>query len=383
MPAYKYKSNAGKTLWYASFHYKDWTGKNIRKVKRGFATRREALEYEAHFKDSQSKDPTILFSSLIKQYYADCETRLKPTTIQNKQAIIDGKILPYFANQRLCDIDVAMVRKWQNELIDFRDEDGNPYAQTYLRAIHAQLSTILNYACRFYHLPNNPANLSGTIGESYAREKEFWTHEQYLQFREQEKKPAFLLAFDLLFYGGIREGELLALMPDDFNPKNQTVRIDANFAVVNGVDYLLTPKTKKSERMVTLPKTVFDEAMDYITRTGVGSQERVFYFKKSSLTREFKKCAERAGLPPIRVHDMRGSHASLLAEINTPIKEVADRLGHESAATTLRTYTHRYPHRAAELAGQIDDLITGNDQVSQVPADSAETDENKQENTGN
>lgn len=381
MPAYKYKTTSGKTLWYASFHYTDWTGKNVRKMKRGFATRREALEYEAHFKDSQSKDPTILFSSLVRQYYADCETRLKPTTLQSKKSIIDLKILPYFGNTRICDIDVAMIRKWQNEFIDFRDKNGEGYQPTYLRSINTQLTAILAYACRFCGLASNPSSLAGPMGETRAKEMSFWTHDQYRQFRSYVQKPIFLIAFDLLFYGGLREGELLALTPDDFDAKTKTMRIDETFAVVDGVEYMLTPKTKKSDRTVTLPKTVFDEVAAYVSRCAVGGDERIFYFRKDALLREFRRCTDRAGLPQIRIHDLRGSHASMLADLGVPIKEVANRLGHESTATTLRTYTHSYPHRAMELAAQIDGLIAEDSRVSQTPVKVTKTDENKQKNT--
>ena len=77
MPEYKYKTKSGKQLWYCSFCYVDWMGVRKRKVKRGFLTKREAHEYEVMFKDRRAKDPTILFSSLLVNYYEDCDTRLR------------------------------------------------------------------------------------------------------------------------------------------------------------------------------------------------------------------------------------------------------------------------------------------------------------------
>lgn len=374
MPEYKYKTKSGKQLWYCSFCYVDWMGVRKRKVKRGFLTKREAHEYEVMFKDRRAKDPTILFSSLMVNYYEDCETRLKPTTMETKKDIIESKILPFFGNTRICDIDVAMVRRWQNELINYRSKGGNPYSQTYLKTINNQLSAIMNYACRFYGLPQNPIHITGSIGKSHADEKPFWTHDEYRHFRMFEKKPSYLLAFDILFYGGIREGELLAIVPEDFDRKNMTLRIDENFAVVKDTEYILTPKTSKSMRTITLPKSVFDAAISYIDKLQIRDGERIFYFKKSGLITEFHRCSDRAGLPRIRIHDLRGSHASLLSELGTPVKSVSDRLGHESTSTTMRTYTHQYPQREKELADRLDGIIADADAKKEAPEGADDTD---------
>ena len=367
MPAYKYKLKSGKQLWYSSFRYTDWTGEKQREVKRGFLTKREALDYETHFKDSLSKQPTLLFSSLAKNYFEDCETRLKPTTLSTKRYLFDQKILPYFANTRTCDISVAMVRKWQNEMINYRDSNGKPYSQTYLKTMNNQLCAILNFACRYYGLAQNPVHAAGTIGKSHADDKPFWTHEQYRQFREYEKKPSYLLAFDLLFYGGIREGELLALTPEDFDRRETKLRIDENYAVVDNTEYILTPKTQRSHRLITLPKTIFDEATAYIDKLGIQDGERIFYFTKKGLLAEFYRATKRAGLPKIRIHDLRGSHASMLAEMGVPIRNVSDRLGHESPSTTLRVYTHASKDKERELADRIDQMIADSEACEEDP----------------
>ena len=65
----------------------------------------------------------------------DMKNRLKPTTMENKRNIIENKLLPYFSRLKVCDIDTIKVRKWQNELLSYRDENGNPYSQTYLKTV--------------------------------------------------------------------------------------------------------------------------------------------------------------------------------------------------------------------------------------------------------
>ena len=173
MPAYKYTLKNGKTMWYAAFNYTDWTGKYRHTCKRGFKTQREAKEYERSVLDQQNATSDILFSSLVENYMEDMSHRLKPTTMDNKRNIIDSKLLPYFSRLKVCDIDTIKVRKWQNELISFRDENGKPYSQTYLKTVNNQLFAILIYAVTHYNLSTNPCRAAGSIGKSKAGEMKY------------------------------------------------------------------------------------------------------------------------------------------------------------------------------------------------------------------
>lgn len=170
MPAYRYTLKNGKTMWYAAFNYTDWTGQNKHTCKRGFKTQREAKEYERSFLDQEKKTSDILFSSLVENYMEDMEHRLKPTTMGNKRFIIEGKLLPYFGRLKVCDIDTIKIRKWQNELISHRDEDGKPFSQTYLKTVNNQLSALMNYAVTHYSLAFNPCKAAGSMGKSKAEE---------------------------------------------------------------------------------------------------------------------------------------------------------------------------------------------------------------------
>ena len=76
--------------------------------------------------------------------------RLKPTTLRGKQTIIEKKLIPYFGKLQICNIDAEMIRRWQNELIAYRDEKGQPYAETYLYTINAQ-----ELLCKGWFLPSN------------------------------------------------------------------------------------------------------------------------------------------------------------------------------------------------------------------------------------
>ena len=216
------------------------------------------------------------------------------------------------------------------------------------------MSAILNYAMKHYSLASNPCRAAGSIGRSRADEMNFWTREQYEIFSSNIQKSAVKLAFDVLFYTGIRSGELLALTPADILP-DKRLSINKNFAKVKGQELFLEPKTPKSN--IALPDFLYDDIKEYVAKLyGVQPNDRIFYFAKHALDKEIKRIAEKAGLPQIRVHDLRHSHASMLIDMDFDILEISERLGHESVKTTLDTYSHLYPEKDTKLAGELNKL---------------------------
>ena len=340
-------------MWYASFYHTDWKGERKQICKRGFKTQREAKEYEYSFREHEKLSSDILFSSLVENYMEDMSHRLKPTTMETKKYIIENRLLPYFGNIKICDIDTIKIRKWQNELISCRSHKGKPLSQTYLKTINNELSALMNYAVTHYGLSSNPCRAAGNIGKSRADEMKIWTQEQFEQFSSCIQKPSVKLAFDILFYTGLRSGELLVLTPADILPSKR-IDINKNFAKVNGEELFLEPKTPKSKRCISIPDFLYDDIQMYISKLyGIQEGDRIFYFSKSALDKNIKRLAKKAGLLPIRVHDLRHSHASMLIEMGFSPLEIANRLGHESVKTTLDTYSHLYPDKDQKLAGEL------------------------------
>ena len=193
--------------WKVYIRYKDWQGIGQVHTKRGFATKREALEYEREFLLKKSKDVNMGFPQFVEVYMEDMKPRLKLNTFLTKKHIMETKIIPYFEKKSLAEITATDVIQWQNQLLSMRDENGMPYAQTYLRTIQNQLSAIFNHACHFYGLTANPSKQAGKMGKAKGKEMLFWTKEEYLQFSEVMKdKPVSYYAFEVLYWTGIREG---------------------------------------------------------------------------------------------------------------------------------------------------------------------------------
>lgn len=205
MAAYK---DEARGTWYVSFHYNDWTGKNKRKLKRGFRTRREALEYEQKFLLQQATNLDMMFADFYKLYEEDLKPKLKLNTWRTKDVIFQKKLIPYFKDKKMNEISPADIIKWQNEMIKKRQADGKSYKPTYLKTMQSELSAIFNHAVRFYNLRENPVKKAGTIGKGKADEMDFWTKEEYLKFIECVKdKPISYYAFQILYWCGIREGD--------------------------------------------------------------------------------------------------------------------------------------------------------------------------------
>lgn len=263
MPAYKNKDNG---TWYVMTQYTNWKGERKPKCKRGFDTKREAQEWEHTFRQQNSGDLDMPFSAFVEIYCREQKPRLKESTWQTKENIIQQKILPYFGNYKINEITTKDVRAWQNEMLAYRNEENKPYSSSYLKTLHNQLSAIFNYAVRFYDLRSNPAAKAGNMGSEERKEMLFWTKEEYWKFAEVVKdKPASYYVFQILYWTGIRCGELLALTISDFDLQKKTLHIDKNYQVVKGEEMITTPKTEKSNRIIDLPEFLCNEMEDYFS----------------------------------------------------------------------------------------------------------------------
>ena len=351
MPAYK-DEKTGK--WFAKFYYTNWQGIKKQKWKRGFATKKEALGFERDFLEKQSANPDMTFQNLYEIYMEDMAARLKQSTLLTKKAVLQTHILPFFGSKPINEIKASDVRRWQAKLMS----SPNNYSQTYLKKINTELNCIINYAKRFYDLNTNPCGKAGTIGKAKAEEMDYWTYDEYIAFREGVKdKSLSYICFEVLYWTGIREGELLALSPADIDLDNKTISINRTYQRIEGKDVFTSPKTRKSKRKIPIPDFLCQELSDYIqSRYMLDADERLFPVTKSYLSHEMIRGCKNTGVKKIRIHDIRHSHASLLINQGCDALVLADRLGHEKVSTTLNTYSHLFPHKQQELVNNLEQL---------------------------
>ena len=347
MNSAKKDSITGK--WYIQYRYTDWQGKQRKSTKRGFRTKKEAESWLRNFLAKQAVNFDMKMKDFIDIYMEDCRTRLRQNTFINKEYVIKDKIIPYLGGKSVSSITAADIRRWQNVLM----EKG--YKETYLKTINNQLNAIFNYAVSYYDLGSNPCRKAGSMGKSRATEMPFWTVEEFESFIDQmiDKRISYV-AFKLLFWTGLRKGELLALTRGDIDLDAKLLTVSKSYHRIHGSDVITQPKTPKSNRTISLPDFLVEDLKEYFDSIyGLEEDDRIFPVTEHYLNNEIKRGIKKSGVKEITVHNLRHSHAAMLANMKIMPLEVANRLGHEKVETTLEIYEHLYPDSQMKLANEI------------------------------
>lgn len=361
MPAYKKISpQTGRASWYTSFYYTDWTGKRKQKKKEGFEKRADALEYERGFLERQAASPDMTFQALSDLFLADYKATRRLISYNAAAFVMQRYILPFFADTPINAITPAAIRKWQAETRERENKTtGGTLSPSTLHNIHKYLSAALNFAVKYYKLPSNPARIAGGMGAQKPKRLNFWTLSQFKEFQKTlDKNDLHAVAFTLLFYTGIRKGELLALTPADFDFSAGILSITKSLQRIKGETIVQPPKTEKSNREIILPPFIVEMMKDCFRRLNYpANNQRIFdSLSLYSLKNTLDKGAKAAGLPHIRIHDLRHAHASLLIEQGFSPLVIKERLGHENIETTLNVYGHLYPSKQSEIADRLERL---------------------------
>ncbi|MCI9094044.1 MAG: site-specific integrase [Coprobacillus sp.] len=337
--------------WFCQFRYTDYTGTVKQKRKRGFKLQREAKEWERSFLEKQTKDLNMSFNDFVELYLEDMSHRLKPKTLSVKIPVINKHILPYFKNKNINDITAIDIRQWQNTILS-----ENDFSQAYLKKISAQINAIFNYATNYYDLKNNPCKKAGSIGSHKSREMAFYTLHEFKQFMANIDDLTDRTIFYILYYTGMRKGELFALQKKDIDLTNGIIDINKSYQRINAKDIITSPKTPKSIRKIEIPTFLIHIIQDYIGSIyGVNDETYLFMHHYVKLRGRLKVAQKKANLHEIRIHDFRHSHASLLIELGYSPLLIADRLG-DNVETTLKVYSHLYPSKQSELVQKLDTL---------------------------
>jgi len=353
MPAYL--DNKTKK-WFCKFYYKDWQGERKTGWKRGFETKRDALAWEREFKQMQEGDLDMAFGDFVKVYEEDVRPRLKFHTWIGKEYMINDKLIPYFGKKRMNEIKSSDIIKWQNGLMKEKSKDGKPYSATYLKTINNQLAAIFNHAVRHYDLKNSPMGKVKAMGVKHAKEMNFWTRDEYMKFAVYLKEINLraYYACEVLYWCGLRMGEMFALTFADVNIEARTITVNKSYQRLKGRDVITEPKTQKSNRVVKIPRFLCDSLMEYkamLYKPEPG--DRMFVIGEHKLRSEMDKATTAAGVKRIRIHDLRHSHVSLLIDMGFSPVAIAERVGHESIEITFR-YAHLFPSKQIEMVDRLD-----------------------------
>ncbi len=346
--------NSKTGTWEVRVYYKDWTGERRQTTKRGFAKKSEALDWERAFKLQKEQKLDMYFDNFIDLYLKDIEPRLKRNSFLTKEHIIRTKISPYFKKKKLQDIRPSDIVQWQNTIMKQCKKNGEKLSPVYLKTIHNQMSAILNHAVNMYGLSCNVARKAGSMGKEKSKEVEFWTQEEYQKFIEVvADKPVSFYAFEVLYWTGIREGELLALTKEDFDFAKGTLTINKSYQRLEGKEVITDPKTEKSNRTIIMPDFLCIEMKEYLKSLyGYRKKDRIFQVSKSYLHHEMDRGSKAAKIKRIKIHGLRHSHISLLIHMGYSALAIGERVGHEAVDITYR-YAHLFPTVQTEMASKL------------------------------
>lgn len=345
--AYKEKDTK---KWTAQWFEMNAKGEKKKRRKRGFTTKREALEFERQKKLSSSRSMDMKLSEFMEIYFEDKKNELKERTIKNKKYMMNQHIIPYFGNQMMSEITAAQIIQWQNEI------QNKGFSEAYLRMIQNQLTSLFTHASRIYDLHTNPCKKVKRMGSSDNRSLDFWTVEEYQKFiQTMEEGTRYYLIFEILFWTGCRIGELLALTAKDIDFEKNQISITKTYYRTEGKDVVTEPKTRQSVRRIEIPEFLKKEIKEFIEKNyGMPDSERIFPIVQEAVQHKMKRQMEKAGVKKIRVHDLRHSHVAYL--INRGIEPILikERLGHKDIRITLNTYGHLYPNQQRRVADLLD-----------------------------
>lgn len=346
MPAYK---DEKQNTWYCLFYYRDWQGNKKKKQKRGFRTKKEALEWENNYKLMANANMDMTMGAFVEIYFRDKKGELKERSVKNKRYMIEAHILPYFKDRPMNSITPSDIIQWQNEM------RTKGFAQTYLRMIQNQITALFNHASNIYGLGNNPCKKVKKMGKADADKLDFWTKDEYDKFISGMKEgDRYYTIFEVLFWTGCREGEMLALTKSDIDFARNQIRISKTYYRAEGRDIITTPKTEQSARVIDIPQFLTQELKDHVDKLyGISDDERIFPIVPEAVQHKLKRECEKSGVKKIRVHDLRHSHVAYLIHQGVEPLIIKERLGHRDIKMTLNTYGHLYPNQQRKVADML------------------------------
>jgi integrase len=361
------------------------TGRRRQKTKGGFRTKREC---QAALNEAIMTVQTGTYveasrrtvrSFLLEEWLPDREPpKLRPTTYANYQTQITTHVVPGLGSVELQRLSPAQLNAFYRSLLAEGRRDGRGLAPKTVKNIHAILHRALKDAVRWGYVVRNVADaVEPPKGRS--PEMQVWTPEQLRAFLTHARTDRLYAAWLLVATTGMRRGELAGLRWVDLDLDAGRASPRRPRVVVNYAVEVSEPKTARGRRSVALDALTVAALREHKERqaedravVGPGWQDSGLVFTRPDgapihpdlISDWFGRLAREAGLPKIRLHDVRHSYASAALAAGIPAKIVSERLGHATVQITLDTYSHVLPGLDAQAAETVARLILGDGSAS-------------------
>lgn len=335
MPVYKYQTAKGTRFLY-KFRF---NGKQYK--KEGFTTQKEAKTAERErinkLEITANKTSDILFSVFYSLYKDDLKNKVTKSTLDRIEQTASIYILPILDNKNISEYTQKDMLEWQKEILSLE------LSETYKHAIFARLKAIFNHAVKYYDLPKSPCVGIDNIGRQnkLAGSYLYWTIDDWKNI-EEFPNIEIECALSLLFFTGIRFGEMMALKWSDFDFSNSEMSITKQKLKSGEVTNTKTGET----RDILLSNKLLQLLEKY--KVANNTDDFIFANSREYYSRAKNRLCKKYNLPTIRMHDFRHSHATMLIMNNVSDVVVSERLGHASIQTTQRVYTHLYNEKKKE-----------------------------------
>ena len=319
------------TIYYKCYYVDENGVRRQKKVQnRNWASLNEAKKAEREFLMSPILPKSTLFE-LWEDFMSYHKTKSRDNTIANYTRMYERYISPFFGDAVLSKIKASSIEKWQVWLIN------QGLGGTYVLSIQKLFKSLLNYSVKRGMLLYNPFSFGYISGKNKHQEVLFFSLEEYRRFSENITDKQDKAIFHLLFYGGLRVGELLGLTFEDYD--GTSIRINKQL-LKNGK--FGEVKSSNGNRLVALPEPVTQALDDYLsncTYRKKNPRNRMFTIGRSGLKGRKDNYCKLAKVKQIRIHDFRHSNCVLLLSLGFTFNEVAKRLG-DDVNTIVNTYSH-------------------------------------------
>jgi integrase len=282
-----------------------------------------------------------------------------PKSYQLYEMVTRLHVVPYIGPVLLAKLAPLHL---QGMLADLERQQASPRLRRLALSI---ASRALRQAVRWRMLPSNPAD-AVTPPRFPRPEIHPLTPEQVDVFLAAAREDRLYALYCVAVGSGLRQGELLGLQWEDIDLVSACLHVRRQLHEVSGRLWLGAVKTARSKRPIDLPAVAIEALREHRLRMMAEGHPHGLVFcdttggfiRKSNLTRRsFHPLLKRAGLPSIRFHDLRHTHATLLLSAGVHPKVVAERLGHSAISITLDTYSHVLPSLGADAARRLDALL--------------------------
>jgi integrase len=354
--AFAYRDDSGQRRW-ARRYDKSWKQKDAQKAFFEARARVEAGHSLGTSKGTVS-DYLLSWHDAYK-----VSGHVKPTQISTTECHLNAYLIPAIGGLQMKDLKPARIKTLYANLLKSggtgakRTTAGKPLSPKTVRNIAGTLHTALRDAVRMGVIATNPCD-NIDLPKWERPEMKVWDDSQFgtfLMYCFANDDPMFAIWL-LMFATGLRRGEVSGLRWDDVDFLDSSIKIRQT-RVVAGLEVVtVSPKSTKSIRHLQIDSGTLDalarmkdaqEASAGLLGAScfplVATDADGKVINPRTLSRRFTVSAERCGLPAIRLHDIRHTHASTLISVGTSLAVVSHRLGHSRISTTLDTYTHMMP----------------------------------------